>query len=126
MPKKLNSADVYEMLLRIPEGRISTYGDIARALGNPGASRAIGKILNKNPNPVTVPCHRVVMSDGKIGGYAFGKDRKKRLLGKEGLSFDEDAMQDFAKRRLSARELSESLLPLPGREGVQVTSPVLR
>ena len=126
MARKLNSADVYDILLRIPEGRISTYGDIAAALGNPGASRAIGRILNKNPNPITVPCHRVVMSDGGIGGYAFGKDSKKRLLGKEGLSFDGDAMEDFAKRRLSVAELSGSLLPLRGREGVQVTSPVLR
>jgi methylated-DNA-[protein]-cysteine S-methyltransferase len=126
MPRKLNSADVYDILLRIPEGRISTYGDIAAALGNPGASRAIGRILNKNPNPITVPCHRVVMSDASIGGYAFGKDRKKRLLGKEGLSFVGDAMEDFAKRRLSVAELSESLLPLRGREGAQVTSPVLR
>ena len=126
MPRKLNSADVYDMLLRIPEGRVSTYGDIAAALGNPGASRAIGRILNKNPNPITVPCHRVVMSDGRIGGYAFGRDRKRQLLGKEGLSFVGDAMEDFEKRRLSVADLSESLFPLRGHEGAQVTSPVPR
>ncbi len=126
MSRKLRSTDVYAMLLRIPEGRISTYGDIAAALGNPGASRAIGRILNKNPNPITVPCHRVVMSDGSIGGYAFGKDRKKRLLGKEGLFFVGDAMEDFANHRLSVAELSEFLLPLRGRVGAQVTSPVHR
>jgi len=126
MSRILKSTDVYDILLRIPEGRISTYGDIARALGNPGASRAVGRILNKNPNPITVPCHRVVMSDGSIGGYAFGKDRKKLLLGKEGLSFVGDAMEDFANRRLSMSELNESLLPLRGREGAQVTSPVRR
>jgi methylated-DNA-[protein]-cysteine S-methyltransferase len=104
--KKLRSADVYDMLVRIPEGRVATYGDMALALGSPGASRAIGKILNKNPNPIAVPCHRVVMSDGSVGGYALGKDRKKRLLGKEGLSFVGDTMEDFAKRRLSVAELS--------------------
>ena len=104
--KNLRSTDVYDMLVRIPEGRITTYGDIARALGSPGASRAIGRILNKNPNPIAVPCHRVVLSDRSVGGYAFGKDRKKRLLGKEGLSFVGDTMEDFAKRRLSVAELS--------------------
>ena len=106
MSKKLRSADVYDMLVRIPEGRVATYGDMALALGSPGASRAIGKILNKNPNPIAAPCHRVVMSDGSVGGYALGKDRKKRLLGKEGLSFVGDTMEDFAERRLSVAELS--------------------
>ena len=76
----LKANDVYEVLVRIPEGRVTTYGDIARALGYPGASRAVGRILNMNPNPIVVPCHRVVMSNGRIGGYAFGKARKKKLL----------------------------------------------
>ena len=49
-------------------GNVSTYGDLARTLGNPLASRMIGKILGKNPNPIRVPCHRIVMSDGKVGG----------------------------------------------------------
>ena len=59
------------LLLKIPAGKVSTYGDLAKALGNPLASREIGKILGRNPNPIKVPCHRVVMSDGKVGGYAL-------------------------------------------------------
>jgi len=105
MEKQLKADDVYDMLARIPEGKVTTYGDIARALGHPHASRAIGRILNKNPNPVVVPCHRVVMSDGNIGGYAFGKARKKELLKKEGLCFMGDDMHDFAACRADLRQL---------------------
>lgn len=103
--KPLNASDVYDILVRIPEGMVTTYGDIAQALGHPGASRAIGRILNKNPNPVVVPCHRVVMSDGRIGGYAFGKARKKELLKKEGLRFMGDSTHDFAKCRVALEKL---------------------
>ena len=105
MQKHLQADDVYGMLARIPEGKVSTYGDIAKALGHPSASRAIGKILNKNPNPVVVPCHRVVMSDGSIGGYAFGRARKKELLAKEGLRFVGDSMDDFARYRVALEKL---------------------
>ena len=106
MEKQLKASDVYDILVRIPEGKVTTYGDIARALGRrPGASRAIGGILNRNPNPVVVPCHRVVMSDGSVGGYAFGTARKKELLAKEGLRFMGDSMDDFAKRRVSLEKL---------------------
>lgn len=101
----LKANDVYEVLVRIPEGRVTTYGDIARALGYPGASRAVGRILNMNPNPIVVPCHRVVMSNGRIGGYAFGKARKKKLLAKEGLHFAGDSMGDFAKCRVALEKL---------------------
>ncbi len=69
-------------------------------LGNPGASRAVGRILNKNPDPVTVPCHRVIMSDGRLGGYAFGKQRKKELLENEGVTFDGDVAIEFKKCRV--------------------------
>lgn len=105
MHNQLEASDVYDILARIPEGRVTTYGDIAKALGKPGASRAIGRILNKNPNPVVVPCHRVVMSDGSIGGYAFGKGRKKELLKKEGLRFAGDGMDDFAACRVALEKL---------------------
>jgi methylated-DNA-[protein]-cysteine S-methyltransferase len=104
---KLKASDVYDILLRIPEGKITTYGDIAKALGRPGAARAIGRILNKNPNPVVVPCHRVVMSDGSIGGYAFGRARKKGLLVQEGLRFVGDSMDDFAKCRIALEKLRQ-------------------
>ena len=102
---QLKAGDVYSILVKIPEGKVTTYGDIAKALGHPSASRAIGRILNKNPNPVVVPCHRVVMSDGSIGGYAFGKTMKKELLEKEGLRFTGDGIPDFAKCRVALEKL---------------------
>ena len=96
----IKDSDVYELLLKIPAGKVSTYGDLAKALGNPLASREIGRILGRNPNPVKVPCHRVVMSDGKVGGYAYGSDRKRELLEKEGISFDNGIISDFKKVRV--------------------------
>ena len=92
--------DVYELLLKIPTGKLSTYGDLAKALGKPSASRAIGRILAKNPNPIVVPCHRVVMSDGKLGGYAYGITRKRELLEKEGISFTNKIVSDFKEVRV--------------------------
>lgn len=85
--KVIKHEDVYSLLQKIPAGRVSTYGDLAKALGNPSASRIIGRILGKNPNPVQVPCHRVVMSNGKLGGYMHGIKIKKELLKKEGIAF---------------------------------------
>ena len=105
MHNQLKASDVYDILVKIPEGKVTTYGDIAKVLGKPGASRAIGRILNKNPNPIVVPCHRVVMSDGSIGGYAFGKTRKKELLIKEGLRFAGDGMNDFEACRVALEKL---------------------
>lgn len=95
--------DVYELLLKIPAGKLSTYGDLAKALGKPSASRVIGRILGKNPNPIVVPCHRVVMSDGKLGGYAYGSTRKRELLEKEGISFTEEIISDFKQVRVYPR-----------------------
>jgi methylated-DNA-[protein]-cysteine S-methyltransferase len=92
--------DVYDLLLKIPAGKVSTYGDLAKALGNPLASRQVGRILGRNPNPIKVPCHRVVMSNGKLGGYAYGSDRKRQLLQNEGLAFAEQTVSDFKKVRV--------------------------
>jgi methylated-DNA-[protein]-cysteine S-methyltransferase len=85
--KTIKDEDIYELLLKIPAGKVSTYGDLAKAIGRPTCSRIIGRIIGKNPNPIKVPCHRVVMSDGKLGGYAYGTERKKRLLEDEGVTF---------------------------------------
>jgi methylated-DNA-[protein]-cysteine S-methyltransferase len=85
--KIITDTEVYKLLLDIPSGRVSTYGDIAKILGNPSASRVIGNILGKNPNPIDIPCHRVVLSNGKIGGYIHGVAKKRELLEKEGVSF---------------------------------------
>lgn len=97
--KTIKNEDVYELLRKIPAGKVTTYGDLAKALGNPSASRIIGRILSRNPNPIKVPCHRVVMSDGKLGGYAYGTAKKRGLLEKEGLSFTNESVSDFMKVR---------------------------
>ncbi len=75
------------MVSQIPEGKVSTYGTLARELKVPKASRAIGSILRANPHPIVVPCHRVVMSDGQLGGYGGreGVGRKAALLRREGV-----------------------------------------
>ncbi|AYO31647.1 MAG: methylated-DNA-[protein]-cysteine S-methyltransferase [Thermoanaerobacteraceae bacterium] len=71
---------VWQQLLKIPYGKTASYGDIARAIGKPGASRAVGGANNKNPLPIVVPCHRVVGSDGSLVGYGGGLEIKKFLL----------------------------------------------
>ena len=79
---------------------------LAKALGNPSASRMIGRILGNNPNPVKVPCHRVVKSDGKLGGYRYGIDKKKELLEKEGISFvNETTVNNFENIRFYPQNL---------------------
>ena len=65
---------------RIPYGSVATYGDIAREIGSPRAARATGNALGSNPMPIVVPCHRVVASGGKMGGYTGGIERKQLLL----------------------------------------------
>ena len=74
---------VYKKLLEVPKGKVTTYGDLANAVGLTNGQRAIGKIMNKNPYPAIVPCHRVIKSDGKVGGYAYGQDVKSNMLSKE-------------------------------------------
>ena len=95
--------EVYNMLLKIPAGKVSTYGDIAKALGYPTAARLVGQILHDNPNPVIVPCHRVIHSDGRLGGYAYGSERKRELLENEGIRFrdgHEGYLEEFQKCRI--------------------------
>lgn len=73
---------------QIPKGKVATYGQLAKMAGSPGAARAVGMILSKNTTPETIPCHRVVASNGKLTGYAFGGvSQKKAILIKEGVSF---------------------------------------
>jgi len=68
----------------IPYGQVKTYGEIARALGKPGASRAVGMALGSNPIPIIIPCHRVVGINGELRGYINGVESKAFLLGLEG------------------------------------------
>ncbi len=74
---------VWQALRRIPAGKTRSYGEIAKAIGEPGASRAVAQACGANKIAVAIPCHRVVASDGGLGGYHFGTRRKKALLAKE-------------------------------------------
>lgn len=71
---------VWEALLKIPMGRLSTYADIALQIGNPKASRAVGTAIGSNPVAFLVPCHRVVRTSGEIGGYMWGTARKSAII----------------------------------------------
>jgi methylated-DNA-[protein]-cysteine S-methyltransferase len=71
---------VWRELVRIPFGRTITYAELARRVGNPSASRAVGNANGRNPVSIIVPCHRVIGADGKLTGYAGGVDIKRRLL----------------------------------------------
>jgi O-6-methylguanine DNA methyltransferase len=79
---------VWHALREIPFGAVRNYGDIARAIGQPGASRAVGQANGANPLPIVIPCHRVLASDGSIGGYSCGIDVKHKLLALEGVELD--------------------------------------
>jgi methylated-DNA-[protein]-cysteine S-methyltransferase len=74
---------VYAALLEIPYGEVRSYGEIAAAIGEPAAARAVGAAAGSNPLPLVVPCHRVVASGGKLGGFGGGVALKKRLLALE-------------------------------------------
>lgn len=76
--------DVLNAAAEVPFGHLVTYRDIARSIGKPNATRAVGNALGRNPIPVIVPCHRIVRSDHSIGGYTGGLDIKERLLSLEG------------------------------------------
>ncbi len=86
-PMKLNGTDfqkaVWKQLQRIPYGEVISYGEQARRLGNPKASRAVGSANGRNPVAIIVPCHRVIASTGKLGGYGGGLSRKEYLLSLE-------------------------------------------
>jgi len=71
---------VWEALLRIPAGSVTTYGHIARQLGQPTAARAVGSAVGHNPIAVLIPCHRVIRQLGEFGNYRYGATRKKALL----------------------------------------------
>ncbi len=71
---------VWEALLQIPEGRLSTYGLLAEQLENPGASRAVGTAIGKNPIAVLIPCHRVIQQTGLLGGYMWGPEKKRLIV----------------------------------------------
>ena len=75
---------VLEALARVPYGTLTTYGTLAAEAGRPRAARAVGSVMNRNPIPIVLPCHRVVGSSGSLVGYAGGLERKEALLRLEG------------------------------------------
>ena len=93
------STRVYKKLLQVPKGKITTYGELSKAVGLKNGQRAIGMIMKKNPFPVIVPCHRVVKSDGKVGGYVYGERVKSRMLVNEGIKIKDGKIIDFDKER---------------------------
>ena len=76
---------VFEVTKKIPHGEVLTYKEVARHAGNPRAARAVGTILRTNFNP-DIPCHRVICSDGSLGGYNRGAKKKLEILRQEGYS----------------------------------------
>ena len=84
MVKQTFNSHCYEILKKVPKGKVTTYKALAQTL-NCKAYRAVGNAMNKNPYAPKVPCHRVVKSNGEIGGFASGTNRKKAMLRKEGI-----------------------------------------
>ena len=80
---------VWSYLKKIPKGKLKTYAQVAKAIGKPKAVRAVANAISKNPFPPKIPCHRVIRSDGKLGGYSAkgGIKTKKKLLKNEGFLF---------------------------------------
>lgn len=106
---------VYEATKQIPKGKVATYGQIAKMIGQPDAARAVGLALSQNVDPATIPCHRVVAADGKLTGYAFGGlSKKKEILQKEGVVFNGDLVNlQLSKWNLEFEEIS-LFAKLPG------------
>ncbi|MDE5666850.1 MAG: MGMT family protein [Clostridia bacterium] len=92
---------VYDVVKNIPEGKVLTYGDVARAVGAPRCARQVGWALHCNPQPGVIPCHRVVFSDGGLSkGFAFGgPEVQKALLEREGVAVSENFTVDLKKYR---------------------------
>ena len=88
---------IYRKLLQVPSGKITTYKELARSVGLENGQRVIGQIMKKNPFPVIIPCHRVVKSNGEIGGFAVGISIKKCMLVKEGISIKNNKIKNFQK-----------------------------
>jgi O-6-methylguanine DNA methyltransferase len=80
---------VWSELCGIPYGKSMTYGELAEQLGKPRAARAVGQAAGQNPVPILIPCHRLLASGGRIGGFSAGLDEKKKLLRHEGIEYED-------------------------------------
>jgi methylated-DNA-[protein]-cysteine S-methyltransferase len=92
------SQKCYALLKKVPRGKVTTYKVLAEALGTK-AYRAVGSAMHKNPYAPKVPCHRVVCSDGRIGGFALGQKKKIQMLKKEGIEIENGEIVDFEKKK---------------------------
>lgn len=99
---------IYEVVKRIPEGKVASYGQIAAAAGNPRWSQVVGYALHVNPEPMVIPCHRVVKKNGRVAeGFAFGGENVQRdLLMSEGVAFLDDKTVDMEKSMCCMEEIS--------------------
>jgi len=88
-------SECYEALKKVPKGKVITYAGLARIIGRPKAHRAVGSAMNKNPFAPQVPCHRVVKSNGDLGGFATDIKVKIKRLQKEGVVVSNNKIVDF-------------------------------
>ncbi len=90
---------IYDVVCKIPDGRVATYGQVAMLAGNPRWARVVGYALHNNPSPGVIPCHRVVNREGRVAtAFAFGGGETQReLLEKEGIKFESDGHIDLEK-----------------------------
>lgn len=98
---------IYEIVRQIPKGKVATYGQVALLAGNPRWARVVGYALHVNPEPVVIPCHRVVNKDGRLAGaFAFGGyEAQRALLENEGIVFESDGTVDLKKYLWSKKQM---------------------
>ncbi|MBE6820136.1 MAG: MGMT family protein [Ruminococcaceae bacterium] len=101
---------IYDVVKKIPKGKVASYGTVAAIAGNPRWSRVVGYALHVNPEPDKIPCHRVVTRNGEVSkAFAFGGDNMQRLLlTEEGVSFLADGRVDMKKHGWSGFDSSEA------------------
>lgn len=99
----------YNLVDQIPQGMVTTYGELAVALGDKKAARSVGSMLNASVEYEDLPCHRVVRSDGSVGGYAYGKEKKVEILESEGLKIENGRIVNFKDRLFSEFDSSYPL-----------------
>ena len=99
---------IYEVVRKIPESKVASYGQVAAAAGNPRWSQVVGYALHVNPEPGVIPCHRVVRKDGRVAeSFAFGGANVQRdLLSSEGVAFTDDKTVDIIKCMCDISEIS--------------------
>jgi methylated-DNA-[protein]-cysteine S-methyltransferase len=90
------NSKVWQLCKLVPKGKITTYKEIAKAM-HTKAYRAVGNALNRNPHSPIVPCHRIVKSDGSVGGFAKGTKKKIEMLKKEGIRISKNKISGLAK-----------------------------